>query len=662
MSLYHDLVAGDGVPGFRDGEFHRARFKDPAGIAVLAGGTIVVVADQSNNRIRAIHLDQGNRVETLAGSTAGAKDGSFQEATFSLPGAMVAISDHAVLVNDEGNALFRVLDLQTRRVETIAGSGARGAGGVPARSAELGGVTSLAYSPAEDAVFFAQPDFGALRRLDLKARTIRPILLNDPRLTRPTILAFLEGQLCIADGDGRVIRVEQTSPDHAGQRTLRDAGRGKNIRAMVESEGRLYAIQGDTDAPWIILDTGHSWAPPSVLHESTSIPYLRFGDTEPVGLVADPRSARSFLLTAPAHQRILCVKDYRFAELSDKAAESSGGLIDFEYPPQKPPRTFRILMIGDSHINFFFEPGYRKERFTPQKIEGMPKRLELMLNTLGAMENSRTRYEVLTLMRVSWNPLLVWSANQAPAIAKKFDADLVLLMEPPGGAGTIQAYLERPITERGIPANEPDMEYLLKPVKERLRNNPAAALVARARARGWVYPLPNSENFAIENIAVLSTDPAARKEILNLHARPITELRKGLEASFAGGRRPPLVLCYYLLGSRIPGSPGVQESPFWKDVASASGAEYLDLTDLFVALSESWAPLSEGSGNDHFTPGGHSFFAFLLAHELLRNGWVPMAGAAGSSPRGGLATTPARPPEPRRLGTPPRGPTPPPGG
>ena len=61
MSLYHDLVAGDGLAGFRDGEFCRARFRDPAGIAVLSGGSLLAVADQANTRIRAIHLDDANR-------------------------------------------------------------------------------------------------------------------------------------------------------------------------------------------------------------------------------------------------------------------------------------------------------------------------------------------------------------------------------------------------------------------------------------------------------------------------------------------------------------------------------------------------------------------------------------------------------------------------
>ena len=68
----------------------------------------------------------------------------------------------------------------------------------------------------------------------------------------------------------------------------------------------------------------------------------------------------------------------------------------------------------------------------------------------------------------------------------------------------------------------------------------------------------------------------------------------------------------------------------------------LDLTDLFTALRESWYPLSEAEANDHFTPGGHAFFAFLLSHELVRNGWVPMtAPAAEPAPQRKSAEPPA---------------------
>jgi hypothetical protein len=633
MSLYHDLVAGDGMAGFRDGEFYRARFRDPAGIAVLSGGSILAVSDQNNNRIRAIHLDDGNRVDTLAGTgVGGGDDGPLQQATFHQPGAIVAISDHAVLINDEGSARFRIVDVEAGRVETVAGSGERGLVDGDGRRAHLGGVMSFAYSPEENAVYFSEPELDAVRRFDLKTRTVATVFVNDPRMPGPGALAFFKGKLCVADRTGRVLSVEQTAPEFTGERTVIEVGHGKNIRAMVESDGQLYAVQGGAEPTWLVVTEGRVWTPPSVLAESTKVPYLRFEVTEPVGLVVDPRSPRTFYLSSAMRQEILCVRDYRFAELWAKGTPAQSGLMDFAFPVPKPPRTFRILLLGDSHVDYFFEPGYRTPEFPPTRVEGMPKRLELMLNTLGAIDGSRIRYEVLTLTRVSWKPLLVWTAHEAPAFAEKFGVDLVLLMVPPGGSGTLQAYLERPITARGIPAAEIDMEYLLKPLAERLKGNPAAGLIARAKGRGWVQEIPNPNAsqpaIAIDRIAVLETDESLRKDLLDLHTRPVAELRRGLEAKFpkeSGKTRPRLGLCHYLLGGRAPVGG---ESAFWRQVAEGAGADYLDLTDLFTALRESWYPLSEADGNDHFTPGGHAFFAFLLSHELVRNGWVPMTNAA----------------------------------
>ncbi len=584
MSLYHDLVAGEGMAGFRDGEFYRARFRDPAGIAVLSGGSILAVADQNNNRIRAIHLDEGNRVDTLAGTgAAGGSDGPLPQATFHQPHAIVAISDHAVLVNDEGNARFRIVDLRSGRVETVAGNGERGLADGAGRSAQLGGVMSLAYSPAEGAVYFSQPERDAVRRFDVKTRTVATIFAGDERIPGPGALALFQGRLCIADRNGRVVRVEQTAPEFAGERTIIEVGRGKSIRAMAESDGQLYAVQGGGAEPtWLVVSEGRAWTPPSVLAESTKVPYLRLEETEQVGLVADPRSPRTFFLSSSMQQEVLCVRDYRFAELWLKGTPAQSGLMDYDFPVPKPPRTFRILLLGDSHVDYFFEPGYRTSQFPPTRIEGMPKRLELMLNTLGAIDGSPTRYEVLALTRVSWKPLLVWTAYEAPAFAEKFDVDLVLLMVPPGGSGTLQAYLQNPITPRGIPAAQPDMEYLLKPLAERLRNNPAAHLIARAKARGWVDEVrdPNASQpaIAIDRISVLETDPSIRKDLVDLHTRPVAELRRELEAKFAkspGKTRPRLGLCHYLLGGRAPIGG---ESAFWRQVAEGAGVDYLDLT------------------------------------------------------------------------------------
>lgn len=626
MSLYHDLVAGDGVPGYQDGEFYRARFRFPSGLALLDGGAVLAVADRDNHRIRLVRLNEGNRVETLAGSgVPGGQDGPLPAATFNQPTAMAAISPHVLLVNDEGNALFRLIDLEKQRVETIAGSGARGVSEGAARSVALGGVTSLVYSVAETAVFFAQPDSGAVRRFDLTRGTVRNILLQDPRVPHPSALAIFKGKLCVADLNGQVVRVAQTSPAFSGKRGIESFGRQEGILAMIESDGDLYAVAAGTDDAFVRIDTGTAWPQPSVLAESIPVPYLRFADDDPVGLVADPRSPRSFFLDAPANHEVLCVKDYRFHDFREAAVANPNGLEDFDYPMKKPPGTFRILMVGDSRVNFSFDPPYRTQDFEVERMETMPKRLELMLNTIGALENSRLRYEVLTLMRVSWEPLLVWSAHEAPEIARKFDVDLVLLMQPTGGNNTFQAYLDRPITA-GLPSDTVDMEYRLKPLEERLAGNPAAALIERAKTLGWIDVLPNGTGLEIERIGVLSTDEIARRELLELYARPLGALRKGLNAGRKGAG-PRLLLCYFPLGSRWRYA---DEAPFWKDLTEKVGAEYLDLSAPFVTLRESWYPMSQAGGTDHFTPDGHAFMAFLLTHELLRNGLVP-ARAPGSA-------------------------------
>src|SRR5687768_549385 len=62
-------IAGDGTPGFRDGDAGRARFSDPFGVASAADGTIYVADAGVAQRIRRIAPD--GTVSTLAGSDRG---------------------------------------------------------------------------------------------------------------------------------------------------------------------------------------------------------------------------------------------------------------------------------------------------------------------------------------------------------------------------------------------------------------------------------------------------------------------------------------------------------------------------------------------------------------------------------------------------------------
>jgi hypothetical protein len=196
------------------------------------------------------------------------------------------------------------------------------------RRSSLGEVMSFAYSREENAVYFSQPDRDAVRRFDLKTHRVATVFVNDPRMPGPGALVFFGGKLCVADRTGRVVSVEQTAPDFAGERTVIEVGRGKNILAMVESDGQLYAVDSAGPSRDLVHVNRDLWTLRRC-SPSTKVPYLGFGDTEPVGLVADPRAPRTFYVVSPTLQEVLCVRDYRFAELWGKGVPAQSGLMDF---------------------------------------------------------------------------------------------------------------------------------------------------------------------------------------------------------------------------------------------------------------------------------------------------------------------------------------------
>lgn len=102
-------VAGDGTYAFADGSGTSARFNNPRGIDVDAGGDLWV-ADSDNHRIRRI---DGGATTTEAGSgptgaTAGGFiDGVASAARFANPQDVVVTADGSLLVVDGGNARIR---------------------------------------------------------------------------------------------------------------------------------------------------------------------------------------------------------------------------------------------------------------------------------------------------------------------------------------------------------------------------------------------------------------------------------------------------------------------------------------------------------------------------------------------------------------------------
>src|SRR6267378_5633403 len=79
------------------------------------------IADSDHNRIVLAKLD-GTLVETIGTGAHGAQDGSFDQATFFRPQGMV-LAGETLYVADTENHLIRQIDLKSKTVKTIAGTG-----------------------------------------------------------------------------------------------------------------------------------------------------------------------------------------------------------------------------------------------------------------------------------------------------------------------------------------------------------------------------------------------------------------------------------------------------------------------------------------------------------------------------------------------------------
>lgn len=184
-----------GAQGFQDGPAVQAAFSNPSGVAVDDAGNIYV-ADTGNHAIRLI--SSAGQVSTVAGEagTAGYADGSAAAARFDRPTNLAIDPLGNLYVTDFGNHRIRKLT-PAGTVETVAGSGERGAADGAGASATFDGPCGLAYD-------------GALRALivtDYFSHTVRKV--SDAGET--TTIAGMAGVGGNQTGDGGSARFNYPS-------------------------------------------------------------------------------------------------------------------------------------------------------------------------------------------------------------------------------------------------------------------------------------------------------------------------------------------------------------------------------------------------------------------------------------------------------------------
>lgn len=232
----------------------------PGKVLADEAGSRLFIADSNHNRIVVARFD-GSLVEVIGSGQSGASDGDFSNAQFNQPQGM-ALDGQTLYVADTENHLLRKVNLATKRVTTIAGTGRQNRERPPVGQMLPALKTSL-NSPWDlclenGALYVAMAGPHQIWRMDLDAGLIGPYagngredIVDGPLMpqqayqlgyasfAQPSGLASDGTWLYVADSEGSSIRAVPFDPR-------------KEVRTVVGtshlSEARLFTF-GDVDGP-----------------------------------------------------------------------------------------------------------------------------------------------------------------------------------------------------------------------------------------------------------------------------------------------------------------------------------------------------------------------------------------------------------------------------
>ena len=162
-----ETVAGNGVPGFADGEANKARFNTPTSLALSLDGNFLFVADTNNNRVRRIDLIN-NRVSTFAGGGKGdVVDGPKGEAVLFQPIGLALDSDGVLYVTEFGANDIRRID-PAGNVTSLAGQGGQKLLNGPGLDARFAFPRGLAIDKQSGVLYIADYENLVIRKIALR--------------------------------------------------------------------------------------------------------------------------------------------------------------------------------------------------------------------------------------------------------------------------------------------------------------------------------------------------------------------------------------------------------------------------------------------------------------------------------------------------------------
>lgn len=175
------------------------------------------IADSNHNRI-VITKPDGNLIETIGTGKTGLLDGGFDKASFNRPQGMALDGDFLYVADTENHAIRRV-NLKTKTVETIAGTGKQagwGAKGGEAKTSELSSPWDLCL--VGRILFIAMAGPHQIWQMDLDRQTVSVFAgsgaerridgsLQESAFSQPSGITSDGKRLFIADSEANIIRV-----------------------------------------------------------------------------------------------------------------------------------------------------------------------------------------------------------------------------------------------------------------------------------------------------------------------------------------------------------------------------------------------------------------------------------------------------------------------
>jgi hypothetical protein len=298
---------------------------------------------------------------------------------------------------------------------------------------------------------------------------------------------------------------------------------------------------------------------------------------------------------------------------------------DYDYPFGKPIGTYRILLLGRSYL-CYVTPNADEQKCMPcadNKMAVLAKRLELTLNTLGALEDSPFHYEVFDGSKVMDQPLYLWPYYVDPPIVQKYDMDLTIVMMDPSQA--LNTYFVSPINSEGIPTEMINYDFMLKPNEEKFKSGPLHDFFELCKAKKLIS-ISADKQWALSDLNAMVADPEVRKPLVDLIGKPLEMFREKLDAiQTASGNSHHLLLCLFPVTDVYDGDPFVTKGQrlFWKELCLAKKIPFLDICDDFNALRFTYFPIAGDDGGDHFDANGHALLNTVLSHALLKQKLIP---------------------------------------